>query len=341
MRRKSDRFLFGIFFIFIFTGVSAGIPSAEPIRLKYANFLPAGTAPCVQMEKWKETVEQRSGGKLAVETFPLGAAPGVDTMNVFDQVSEGKIDIGCFTPSYMPDRFVITNAASLPLKIPNARVGSLVLWDFYKKYKPQTFAKVKVLGMFTTPTVNIMSAKPVRTIHDIEGLALRSAGGTAQILKAWGADVAEMPLSEAIEALEKGKVQGVFTSLDYMKDMNLAKYCRYVTMTDSVIFPCAVVMNLNRWNSLPPEIQKMIDEISTDHAEWTGNYVENHVKESLNWSKKTYQTEIIELSEAQKAKFEYLSTSLISEWVKNAKAKGFPASEIVMDLRNFIKIYSE
>ncbi len=339
MKKKSDGFLFGIFFVFILFMPLFG--AAEPIRLKYANFLPAGTGPCTQMEKWKETVDQKTGGKVVIETFPLGTLPDVTTINVFDQVAEGKIDIGCFTPAYLPDRFIIINAASLPIKIPNARVGSLVLWEFYKKYKSvSSLENVKVLGMFTTPTVNIMSAKPVRTIHDIEGLPLRSAGGPAQILKAWGANLAEMPLTEAPEALEKGKIQGVFTSLDYMKDMNLAKYCRYVTMTDSVVFPLAVVMNLNRWNSLPPEIQKMIDDISTDHAEWTGNYVENRVKESLEWSKKTYQTEIIELSEAQRAKFEYLSTPLISEWVKNAKAKGFPASDIVMDLREFIKKYS-
>jgi len=336
MRKKSGRLLFGILFVFIFAGVSA----AEPIKLKYANFLPAGTAPCIQMEKWKETVEQLTGGKIAVETFPLGTLSDVTTINVFDQVAEGKIDIGCFTPAYLPDRFVMTNAASMPIKIPNARVGSLVLWEFYKKYKPKAFDNVKVLGMFTTPTVNIMSAKPVRTIHDLEGLALRSAGGPAQILKAWGADVVEMPLAETIEALEKGKVQGVFTSLDYMKDMNLAKYCRYVTMTDSVVFPLVVVMNLNRWNSLPPELQKIIDDLSTEHVEWAGDYVEKHVKESLEWSKKTYQTEIIQLSEAQKAKFEYLSTPLISEWIKDAKAKRFPASDIIMDLRNFIKKYS-
>lgn len=58
-------------------------------------------------------------------------------------------DIGNLCMAYQPGRFIVTNATSLPLGIPNARVGSLVLLDLYRKYQPKAFSKVKVLTMFT------------------------------------------------------------------------------------------------------------------------------------------------------------------------------------------------
>ena len=44
--------------------------AAEAIKLTYANFPPAPTFPCVQMERWKTEVEKRTNGQVAVQTFP-------------------------------------------------------------------------------------------------------------------------------------------------------------------------------------------------------------------------------------------------------------------------------
>ena len=140
---------------------------------------------------------------------------------------------------------MVTNATSLPLGLPNAKVASLVLWDLYQKYQPEAFSKVKVLTMFTTAPANIMSKMPIRTLDDIKGVDLRASGGAAQILKAWGANQVGMPMSETPEALQKGVVDGLFSSLEVMKDFKFAELCRYSTMTDTVIYPFSVVMNMD------------------------------------------------------------------------------------------------
>ena len=110
---------------------------AEEITLSYANFPPAPTFPCVQMERWKKEVEKRTGGKIAVNTFPGGTLLGAKDM--MDGVIAGTSDIGCLCMAYQPGRFKITNATALPLGFPNARVASLTLWDLYGQYKPKPF----------------------------------------------------------------------------------------------------------------------------------------------------------------------------------------------------------
>ena len=340
MKRKSGMILAGIliavFTITIFMPVSA---TAGTIKLTYANFPPAPTFPCVQMERWKKEVEKRTNGAVAIQTFPGGTLLGAKAM--MDGVIAGQADIGCICMAYQPGRFVITNATSLPMGIPNSKVGSLVLLDVYKKYNPKAFAKVKVLTMFTTAPTNIMSKVPVRTLKDINGLDLRASGGAAQILGAWGANPVGMPMPATVEALQKGVVKGLFSSLETMKDFKFAEMCGYVTMTNTVIYPFAVVMNLDKWKALPKDVQKVMDNLIVEQAEWTGNYMDNHVKESINWSKKTHNVEFISLSKKEKAKWDKKLEFLNDKWVAGAKEKGLPAKKIVKDIKKLISKYDK
>ncbi|MCW8799615.1 MAG: TRAP transporter substrate-binding protein DctP, partial [Desulfobacter sp.] len=173
---------------------------AKKISLNYANFPPAPTFPCVQMERWKTEIEKRTDGAVAVNTFPGGTLLGAKDM--MDGVINGQADIGCICMAYQPGRFTVTNATSLPLEIPNAKTGSLVLLDLYNKYQPKAFDKVKVLTMFVTAPANIMSKAPVAELSDLKGLDLRASGGAAQILKSWGANQVGMPMSDTPEALQ-------------------------------------------------------------------------------------------------------------------------------------------
>lgn len=308
--------------------------SAGPIRLSYANFPPATTFPCVQMERWKVEVEKRTGGAVAIDTFPGGTL--LDAKNMIDGVIAGQADIGALCMAYQPGRFMVTNASSLPLGIPNAKVGSLVLVDLYRKYQPEAFSKVKVLTMFTSAPSNIMSRKPIRSLEDIRGLDLRGSGGAARILKAWGANQVGMPMSSTPSALQKGLVQGLFSSLEVLKDLKFAESCRYVTLTQTVIYPFAVVMNLERWNSLPEDVRKVFDELTVEQAQWTGNYMDEHVNESIEWSKAQYGLELISLSDDEAARWNQALQPIVDEWIAEAEAKGLPGKQIVTDIRQFI-----
>ncbi|MGD9301609.1 MAG: TRAP transporter substrate-binding protein [Desulfobacterales bacterium] len=336
---------FGYLFlvIFVLSIISVGfLPApvmAEPIKLSYANFPPAPTFPCVQMERWKKEVEKRTMGKVVVNTFPGGTLLGAK--NMMDGVIAGQADIGNLCMAYQPGRFIVTNATSLPVGIPNAHVGSLVLWDLWEKYQPDTFAKVQVLAMFTTAPTNIMSKVPVRTLADIKGLDLRASGGAAQILSAWGANPVGMPMPATVEALQKGVVKGLYSSLEVMKDFKFAETCKYVTKTDTVIYPFAVVMNMDKWNSLPKDVQKVFSDLRVEQTEWTGNYMDDHVKAAMEWSVKSQKVEVIELSAAEKAKWDARLESLTAKWIEKAKAKGLPAEAIVADIKALVEKHSK
>ncbi len=311
--------------------------SAEAIELSYANFPPAPTFPCVQMERWKTEVEKRTEGKVAIKTYPGGTLLGAKQM--MDGVRDGIADIGNLSMAYQPGRFTVTNALSLPLGLPNAKVASLTLWDLYMKYQPEAFKDVKVLTMFTNAPSNIMSKKPIRKLDDISGVPIRASGGAAQILKAWGANRLGMPMSETPEAIQKGVVDGLFSSLEVMKDLKFAEMCKFVTMVETPIYPFAVVMNMDAWNKLPKDVQKIFDDLRVEQADWTGTYMDNHVIDSIAWSKKEHGVEFINLSAEEKAKWDALLEPITANWLKEMTAKGLPAQQILDDINTISKKY--
>jgi len=311
---------------------------AGPIKLSYANFPPAPTFPCVQMERWKAEVEKRTAGKVAIDTYPGGTLLGAK--NMMDGVIAGQADIGCLTMAYQPGRFIVTNATGLPMGLPNAKVASMVLWDIYQKYQPDAFAKVKVLTMFTTAPTNIMSKVAVRNLDDIKGLDLRSPGGAVKILKAWGANPVGMPMPATVEALQKGVVKGLFSSTEVMKDFKFAESCKYVTLTNTLIVPFAVVMNMDKWNSLPKDVQMVMEGLGVQQAMWTGAYMDNHVAVADEWSKNVQNVEFIELAPAEKAKWDAKLSFVAENWIKKANEKGFPGQAIVADIKTFTKMYT-
>lgn len=324
--------------VFLFTIVTCLLLFHTPvmagkITLNYANFPPAPTFPCVQMERWKIEVEKRTNGQVQINTFPGGTLLGAKGM--MDGVVAGQADIGNICMAYQPGRFVVTNATSLPLGIPDGKTGSLALLKLYEKYKPKGFKDVVVLSMFTNAPGNVMSTVPVRTMDDIKGLDLRASGGAAQILKAWGANPVGMPMPATVEALQKGTVKGLFSSLEVMKDFKFAEKCKFVTMTNTVIYPFSVIMNKDKWNSLPKDVQKVMMDLKKEQSLWTGKYNDDQTARAIKWSKKEQNVEFILLSAAEKAKWNSKLEFITENWIKKAKEKGLPSQAIIDDIKAF------
>lgn len=304
--------------------------SQATITLKYANFPPATTFPCVQMERWAKEVEKRTNGKVKVQTFPGGTL--LPAKNIFDGVIAGTADIGNFAMSYQPGRFPVSEAIDLPIGFTSAKAASLALFDLIEKYQPKEFEKVKVITLFTCPPADIMSKTPVRSLADLKGMELRASGTGAEVLKRLGATPVGMPQSEAPEAIQKGVVKGNVSSMEILKDFNFAAYLPYATETNLFVVTFAVVMNKAKWDSLPADVKKVIDDLRREQAEWTGKYVDDHVHEALKWSKEKYNHQLIKMSDKDMAEIRRLVKPMIDEYIKKVNGQGLPGDQIIKDV---------
>lgn len=301
------------------------------VTLTYANFPPAATFPCVQMERWAREVEKRTGGKVKVKTFPGGTL--LNAKNMLEGVTSGVADIGNFAMSYQPGRFPVSEAVDLPHGFTSATVASQVLYDHVQKYQPKEFEKVKLVTLFTCPPTNLMTKSPVRSLNELKGMELRVAGTSAEVAKRLGAVPVAMPQSETPEAIQKGVVKGMISSLEILQDFKFAAYTPYATIANLPVVSFAVVMNKAKWDALPPDVKKVIDTLSREQAVWTGEYVDRHVQEALTWSKQNHNHQSFTLPAAEQKRVDGLLAPMVDEYVKKVAAQGIDGKKIVADVR--------
>ena len=312
-----------------------GLPlaaKAADVNLTYAFFAPAGTFPGKQMAHWAEQVAKRTNGKVAVKTFPAGTLLGAREM--YDGVSKGVADIGLGAPSYDPGRFPLTSGLSLPLGFPDATVASRVLWEITKEFQPKEYENFKVIAMFTTEPGYIQSRKPAGNAAELAGMKLRAAGTGVPVLKALGAAPVGMPMPEVPQAVQTGVIDGTMTSREVLQDFKLAETLKYVTDYPTVVVTFAAVMDRKRWDALPADVKKVIDELGPEMAVWTGQYHDKqNVGGALEWAKKEHKLQVVPVSAQERAAWDAKLKPMEEEWVKEMTGKGLPAAKYLARAR--------
>ncbi|NCC26457.1 MAG: C4-dicarboxylate ABC transporter substrate-binding protein, partial [Deltaproteobacteria bacterium] len=248
---------------------------------------------------------------------------------MFRGVQMGQTDIGCVGLAYQPGVFPVSSAVELPLGFDSASVASMVLHDLVQETNPEEFSGVKVLTMFTSAPSNLMTREQITTLDQIKGVEYRASGIASKVLERLGAVPVSMPMPDVPEALQKGLVKGLLTSMEVLKDMNFAEFCPYQTIGNFQVYTFAVIMNLKAWNSLPQDIQKILDDLAPEQALWTGRYMDGHVQNSLAWVHEKYGTSPVTLSAEDMETARQKLSPLVDEWKTMAESKALPSEDIL------------
>ena len=331
-RRKSISALFVSLAAGLF-GLAAPVAvHAAEINLTYAFFAPAKTFPGRQMAHWAEQLNKRTNGKVAVQTFPAGTLLGAKEM--YDGVSKGVADIGLGSPSYDPGRFPLTSGVSLPMGFTNATVASRTLWELTKEFNPKEYEGFKVIAMFTTEPGFIQTKTAVRNAGDLAGMKLRAAGTGVPVLKALGAAPIGMPMPEVPQSVQTGVINGTMTSREVLQDFKLAESLKFVTDYPTVVVAFAAVMEQKKWDKLPADVKKVIEELAEEMPGWTGNYHDNeNVGAAMAWAIKDHKLQVVSLAADERARWDGKLKPMEDEWVKEMSGKGLPAAAYLKRMR--------
>ncbi|MGM0858353.1 MAG: TRAP transporter substrate-binding protein [Pseudomonadota bacterium] len=300
----------------------------ESITLSYAFFAPAQSFPAVQMEHWADELESRTDGRVSVNLFPGGTL--LTANNMYDGVSNGVADVGLSATSYEPGRFPLLNlAGSLTGQKVNSEIASQMTYQLIQEFKEDIPAldDFKVITAFTSEPAYLQTRGPVRSLEDLEGLEIRISGDNSLSLEALGATAIGMSQAEAGEALQAGIIDGYAASREVLMDLQFARMAKYVTdypLTNTLF---AALMSRERWESLPADVQQVIDELAPEMAAFTGRYLDEHIKHSLEWAQEEQGVEIISLSEEERERWNERLAPVNETLLNNVETQGLPARE--------------
>jgi TRAP-type C4-dicarboxylate transport system substrate-binding protein len=224
----------------------------------------------------------------------------------------------------------LTEVSDLPLGIKSGLVASKAINEYYKKFKPKELDEVKVMYLHGHGPGILHTKKGVTKLEDLKGMKIRCTGMAAKIVTALGGVPVAMPMGETYDALSRGVVDGSMAPYEALQGWKWGEVVRFTTENFGSSYSTGmfVVMNKDKWNSLPPDIQKIIEQVNEEYIEKQGKLWDEIDKAGRDATIKL-GNKIVPLSQDEDWKWQKAVKPLLDEYKKNMKDKGLPGEEVL------------
>lgn len=326
----------------LFVALVGGVILSGPVRaatfeLSYATLFPATHGNAILAVEWGKEIEKRTNGAVKINMFAGATLTPGD--QCYDGVVKGISDLGLSVLSYTKGRFPLTEVIDMPLGYRSGLQATRLINAYYKKFKPKEFDDVKVMYLHAHgPGILHTRDAPVSKMEEVKGMKIRCTGTTSKVVKALGGTPVAMAQTETYEALKKGVVAGVMSPLETLKGWKFAEVTNYTTRNLGSAYSLAffVVMNKKKWESLPKEVQDVIEKVNEEWIEKTGKNWDFMDQEGEEYSL-TKGHKFIDLTKEEDARWAEAVRPVLDEYVQEMKAKGLPGKEALEFCLDWLK----
>jgi tripartite ATP-independent transporter DctP family solute receptor len=240
-----------------------GLASAQEKTIKFANQNSAGHPIILGMEKFKEVVESKSGGKIKVNVFP-GGTLGNDQANV-SAVQGGSLEMVSLNSGILASQVKDFAVFDFPFMFANEKeADAIVDGAFGKKMHGKLLEKGIVgLGYYELGFRNMSNGKrAINKLADIEGLKLRVIPNPINVdwVKALGANPTPLPFPELYAALEQKAVDGQENPVATINSAKLYEVQKHFVLTNHQYNPQSVLISKKFFDTLSAAEKKIVED---------------------------------------------------------------------------------
>jgi TRAP-type C4-dicarboxylate transport system substrate-binding protein len=327
MRRQYDKTVLTLSLIAVmFFCFAASAWAADQFEIKFAcEYTDKHPTSVNAIIPWIKKMNELSQGRLSITFYnPNAIAPSTQ---VFASTVAGAVDIGASSTVWVPGKFNLSEVVQLPFLFNGAESASLTMWELYKRFPEwrEESKEVKMLWQWASALFQIHTVKkPVRTLEDLKGLRIISwAASTNNVLKVLGANPVNGNPVDTYLALERGMADGVCCPLAPLRSFKISDVAKHHTIVNLYASGFWAGMNRLKWNSLPPDLQKIIeDSVGDKMAQLCGKTLDEGAIQDSIWMKEQKHSFYV-LSPAEKEKWRERLKPITEEWLKKMEEKGY------------------
>jgi tripartite ATP-independent transporter DctP family solute receptor len=242
---------------------AVGLACAQEKTIKFANQNSAGHPIVLGMEKFKEVVEAKSGGKIKVNIF-VGGALGNDQANV-SALQGGSLEMVSMNSGILASQVKDFAVYDFPFMFANEKEADAVVdGPFGHKMHDKLLDKGIVgLGYYELGFRNLTNSKrAINKVADVEGLKLRVIPNPINVdwVKALGANPTPLPFPEVYAALEQKAIDGQENPVATINSAKFYEVQKHLTLTRHQYNPQSIMMSKKFWDGLNASEKKIIEE---------------------------------------------------------------------------------
>jgi TRAP-type C4-dicarboxylate transport system substrate-binding protein len=291
----------------------------------------------IQEEEMCQEFGKRTNGRVKCNYFPRSTmTPGPQT---FDSVMKGVCDIGFTALGYTPGRFPLMEVFDLPTGVKTSVQGTLLQNDFLKHFKPKELEQVHTLFLLAPSAFVIHSKNPVKRLEDLKGMKIRVTGAMAvDVMKTLGAVPVVISIADSYDALSKGVVDGIIASLETLQTFKYNEVTKYTTIfPKSGLGACGgIFMNKQKYESLPADVRSIIDKLAVEYSGRRSKLWDDVDVAAMQYGKEKGHT-FLTMSPEEDHRLLEAMQPLFDKYVREKSAKGLPAREAVLFVKDWVK----
>lgn len=240
---------------------------AQEITLRSSDTHPDGYPTVEAVKHVGELVQERSGGRIAIEVFhsaQLGEEKDTIEQTQFGVIDMNRVSMGPFN-NLIPETAIV----SLPYifrdtehmhAVMDGPIGEEILAAF----EPHGLVGLAFYDGGARSFYN--NEKPIESVEDLQGMKFRvmQSDVFVDMVDALGGDATPMPYGEVYSAIETGVIDGAENNPPSYLTSGHAEVAGFYTLDEHLIVPEVLVMSKTRWDQLSPEDQELIRQAAQD-----------------------------------------------------------------------------
>lgn len=288
-----------------------------------------------------EQIEERTGGDVKVEQNWGGAL--FKTNAALQSIGLGVADMGVVIGAYSASEFPELQLAGLQLKPAHPWVMMQAMYELFTTNEAlkarMDEMNIEYISTFSlTPGILACSGEGIRSLKDVPGKKIAHTGSSTDIFGELGGNLVSMPIYEVYQGMETGLVECSVTYAYYAVASKLNELVGTVTdMHFSSLASLATFMNKDTFNALTPEQQKIVKEVGRDTMDFYGEKLAAaDIKAMDTFANGNHAADIVELPEADYARFDELFAPSIENWKSDASGVGTDGDALMTELFGLI-----
>jgi TRAP-type C4-dicarboxylate transport system substrate-binding protein len=208
-------------------------------------------------------------------------------------------------------------------------------------FQSNEYQDVKVLGAWVHGPGVIHSTDGVTSLEDMKGLTLRGPTRIINdLLSELGAEPVGMPLPAIPEALSKGVVKATVIPWEVTTAIRLSELVSNHTefSGDASLYTAAIVLVMNKakYEALPEDLRAILDAESGEKLSAFASQVMWDMDAPAREIAVNAGNTIVQLDEAEVARWKEASQPVIERWIADMDAKGIDGAALIEQAKSLI-----
>ena len=247
------------------------------VTLRLSHDRVAGSIADLSAYKFKELIEENSGGKVTVAIYPNNGLSAGDQQKAVEMLKDGAIDIQICSATDLYKLDQRFGTFWLPFLFDNEDQAYFFAKDETVNETIQSWLtphKLDLLTMHTTGALELSNNnRVVDSPDDLEGLKIRVAPSdfAGDVIAELGAEPVELDFSEVPHALEQGEIQGLTSNLALYLSSKLYETQPYITLWNGMYDVQVWVANEESLGKLDDKLKAAFTKSLTETVTWQHN----------------------------------------------------------------------